>query len=324
MIYYTNFLNYLKVKVLKLHSLWNDELGFIFPISDELMKRNTYDTLGFLEEHSFVAICDDQPVGFVINKIWSHDYEIENYKNTGWISLIYVKKEYRNRGIGTELLERSKSAFKKLGCNNIFLGRDYQNFFPGLPVELKAHLKWFAKRGFESHYDTNDLVNYNLSSKYELRNYLDGNSYEIRLGNKKDFPKIKTFFEKNFPGRWLVEFSDYVLNGGNGSEYLVCLDQQENVCGFCKVQTYKTPIELIGYSLTWRNRFVRAGGIGPLGVDKDYRHNNIAYNLLVAGYNHLIDDGCQTAIIDWTNLMELYRKFGFEIWKSYTYLQLIL
>jgi ABC-type transport system involved in multi-copper enzyme maturation permease subunit len=80
----------LKVKVLKLHSLWNDELGFIFPISEELMQRNTYNTLGFLEEHSYVALYENEPIGFVINKIWLHDYHIENNLNTGWISLIYV------------------------------------------------------------------------------------------------------------------------------------------------------------------------------------------------------------------------------------------
>lgn len=323
MITYKNFKDYLKVKVLKLHSLWNDELGFIFPISEELMQRNTYNTLGFLEEHSYVALNDNEPIGFVINKIWLHDYHIENNLNTGWISLIYVKKKFRNMGIGSELLQKSIDAFKSLGCTKIYLGRDYQNFFPGLPVDLKAHLKWFTKRGFCGLYDTNDLVNNKLDFKYELRDYTDNSPYTIRIGNKLDLPKIDAFFKKNFPGRWHVEFLDYVSNGGNGSEYLICLDQFENVCGFCKIQTFDTPINLIGYSLTWRSRFDRIGGIGPLGVDKDYRHKNIAYNLLVSSINELIDRNCQKAIIDWTNLMELYRKFGFEIWKSYTYLQLV-
>ncbi len=320
-IYYVNFKSYSKEKALKLHKLWNEELGFIFPISDELMQRNTYDTEGFLEEQSFVAICNEEPVGFIINKIWSHKYQLEAYLNTGWISLIYVKKEFRNNGIGTLLLQKSLDVFKSLGCTKVFLGKDYQNFFPGLPVDLKAHVKWFTNRGFSGLYDTNDLVNNNLVSKYELREYLDDTKYKIRLGNKFDLPKIDAFFQKNFPSRWHVEYLDYVSNGGNGSEYLICLDQFENVCGFCKIQTFETPINLIGYSLTWRKRFDRIGGVGPLGVDKDYRHKNIAYNLLVSAINELIDRNCQKAIIDWTNLMELYRKFGFEIWKSYTYLQ---
>lgn len=321
-IYYKSFKSFSKEKALKLNKLWNDELGFIFPISEELMQRNTYDTQGFLEEYSYVAVINEEPVGFVINKIWSHEYQLEAYLNTGWISLIYVKKEFRNQGIGSELLNKSLSAFKSFNCNKVFLGRDYQNFFPGLPVDLKAHVKWFAKRGFSGLYDTNDLVNNKLDSKYELRTYLDNLNYTIRLGNKNDLPKIDAFFKKNFPSRWHVEYLDYVSNGGNGFEYLICLDPEENVCGFCKIQTFDTPINLIGYSLTWRNRFDRIGGVGPLGVDKDYRHKNIAYNLLVSAINELIDRNCQKAIIDWTNLMELYRKFGFEIWKSYTYLQL--
>ena len=35
--------------------------------------------------------------------------------------------------------------------------------------------------------------------------------------------------------------------------------------------------------------------------------------------NELIDRNTTDIIIDWTNLMHIYRNYGFEIWKSYTY-----
>ena len=76
----------------------------------EVSKENWMDRrrelICLLEEHSYVALVDDKPVGFVINKIWLHNYPIEQYLNTGWISLIYVKKEFRNMGIGSELLSK--------------------------------------------------------------------------------------------------------------------------------------------------------------------------------------------------------------------------
>ena len=130
-------------------------------------------------------------------------------------------------------------------------------------------------------------------------------------------PKFFLYQNKNQKRSLTDKIKGHILK-----ERIDYIDQLNNVCGFCKLQTFDTPINLIGYSLTWRNRFDRIGGVGPLGVDKDYRHKNIAYNLLVSAINELIDRDCQKAIIDWTNLMELYRKFGFEIWKSYTYLQL--
>ena len=320
MLEFKNISNILKAEVLKLSRLWNDEYGFIFPISEELLNRNTFLTKGFLPNNSYVALVDGKPVGFIFNKVWEHSVNIESYQNVGWISLLFVAKAFRKQGIGTELLNKSFEGFKKLGVETVYLGKDYQNFFPGLPVDLKSSLEWFTKRGFEALYQTNDLLN-SIGFKSELKEYTDHGNYEIRFGNKNDFPKIIDFFERNFPGRWLVEFLDYQENGGDGSDYLICLDSEQNVCGFCRTASYKTNINLIGYSLTWRDRFVKLGGVGPLGVDRDYRHKNIAYNLLVSAIDKLYSEGCKNLIIDWTNLMDLYRKFNFEIWKTYWYVQ---
>lgn len=325
MLEFLNFKDYSKEKSLQLFNMWNDEFGFIFPITNDLFLRNTYGTIGFLETNSYVALNDDMPIGFIICKEWGSKIHAEKNKNLGWISLIFVKKEYRNQGIGSALLEKSESVFKEMGINLIFLGKDYQNFFPGLPKDLKSNLGWFSKRGFEALYDTNDLINLNLSSfNMSLKPYHDNREYDIHVANKGEFPQIRTFLTNSFYGRWLLEFEDYVLNGGDGSEFIVCTNSLHEVIGFCRIGTNEIPITQIGFSLTWRARFDRLGGLGPLGVSKDYRHNNIAYNLLVTGLTELKKRGCDKAIIDWTNLLDLYRMFGFELWKTYTYLQKIL
>ena len=81
-----------------------------------------------------------------------------------------------------------------------------------------------------------------------------------------------------------------------------------------------TDILLSSYSLTWRKRFMALGGIGPLGVDTSYRNKNIGYDIVAYAHNVLIDNNVSNIIIDWTGLLDFYRQFGFEVFKSYFYM----
>ena len=140
------------------------------------------------------------------------------------------------------------------------------------------------------------------------------------LGNQVDKKDLIEFLDKNWPGRWTKEAVDYFEQGGDGGEYLVGLDK-EKICAFAKVNFPNTPTKLISYNLTWREKFNSLGGIGPLGVNIDYRGNHIGYDIIAEAINRLIDSGAEDIIIDWTNLLDFYRKFEFEVWKSYDYLQ---
>lgn len=306
----------------KLYNMWNNEFGFIFPISSELFNKNIYSYGKGVLESSFVALDNNEPIGFIIGKTWDNSLEIPNYNNLGWISLIYVKPEFRNQGIGSLLLNKVEEIFKKLKKLEINLGRDYFNFFPGLPTDLKYYRTWFEKRGYIGSYDTNDLIkNINLNTSKEiLKPYKDNKQYTIRRANVNDLDKLSLLIKNNWPGRWHAELIDYINKGGTGYEYMICLNEEENVCGFCKVCDYETPTNLTSYSLNFKSRFEKIGGIGPLGVDINFRNLNIANNILKTIINELIDKNITNIIIDWTNLMHIYRKYGFEIWKSYTYM----
>ena len=305
----------------KLYGMWNEEFGFIFPITEELFNKNVVEYGDNIFDESFVALVDNEAVGFIIGKTWSKNIVVPTYDKTGWVSLIYVKPKFRKQGIGSKLLEKVEEIFESKNLESIFLGKDYYNFFPGLPVDLKYFRPWFEKRGFVGPYDTNDLIKkVSLSTKKEvLAPFKDGKNYTIRRANLDDYENLGNLIKKNWPGRWYLEFLDYFAHGGTGYEYMVCLDEDGIICGFCKVCDYDTPLVLAGYSLNFHGRFERIGGIGPLGVDVDYRRRNIANNILKQIVNELIDRNTTDIIIDWTNLMHIYRNYGFEIWKSYTY-----
>lgn len=303
-----NFLSDLNL----IKDIWNEEYDLIFPISQALIERNTKNA--YLDA-SFIVKENDEIVGFIISKIYEDEYHKLDYGDIGWISLMYVKPRYRNKGIGSELLSRVESEFSKLRKKIIYIGKDFYNFFPGLPIDLKKSLSWFEKRGYERLYATCDLIR-NKDKIIPLKN----NNIQYSFADKLDKEKVIDFLEANWPGRWTKEAVEYYENGGNGGEYLVGIDG-DKVCAFAKVNFPKTPTKLISYNLTWREKFNSLGGIGPLGVSIDYRNQHIGYDIIAYAINSLIKNGADNIIIDWTNLLDFYRKFDFEVWKSYDYLQ---
>jgi acetyltransferase, GNAT family len=304
-----------KVNYKTMCDLWNNTYGYIYPISQELFERNTSN---IYEKASFIVYNEEEIVAFIISKIWIDKFFIPTYLESGWISLFFVAPKYRCQGIGSKLLEFAENELRKCGKTSIFLGKDYLNFFPGLPVDLKNSEDWFKKRGYERPYDTFDLIKQIKGlncKKLPLKNQ----DIQFRIANIEDKEKLLSFMKKNWPGRWLKETIDYFENGGTGSEYVIGVDNN-NVCAFAKIGYPNTDINLISYSLTWRNRFDALGGIGPLGVDSSYRHRNLGYDIVAFANNILVDANATDIIIDWTGLLDFYRHMGFEVFKSYYYM----
>ena len=292
--------------------IWNKELSLIYPISDALMERNFQNAY---VDASFIVKENEEIAGFIISKIYDNEYHKELYEEIGWVSLIYVVPKFRNQGIGTLLLNKVESEFIKLNKKTIFIGKDFYNFFPGLPIDLKKNLGWFEKRGYKRLYNTCDLIK-NKDDLIPLRN----EKIRYVLGNEISKEQIIQFLDTNWPGRWTFEAKDYFESGGEGKEYLLGLDG-DKIIAFAKIGYPDTPTKLISYSLTWRDKFDSIGGIGPLGVDKSYRGQGIGHDIVAYATNMLIKYGAGNIIIDWTNLLDFYRKFGFEVWKTYDYLQ---
>ncbi|HHU81180.1 MAG TPA: GNAT family N-acetyltransferase [Acholeplasmataceae bacterium] len=299
--------------------LWNHEFGFIYPISEELFYRNVVKSDDVLDEGSYTVVDDnDQVIGFIVTKVWNRPFPIPAYEDRAWISLIYVIPKERKKGIGTLLLNKAESEIKRLGKRTIQIGRDCENFFPGVPFDMKGSYKWFINRGYDAIGETNDLIR-SVTNNLTLIPTKDID-YEVRFATRSDRDKIIKFMEKNFPGRWQYEVTDYFDAGGTGREYLIAIDN-DNVIGFTRVNDQSTLDELINYNLTWRNRFSALGGIGPLGVDADYRKQNLGFHMVATAVNSLIERKVSDIIIDWTSLVDFYRKFGFEVWKSYKYFE---
>lgn len=315
------FLKSMKIgKIIDIHNqkelfeLWNQEYQDIYPISSELWERNIEN---IDNDASFVAYINNEIVGFIIGKTWCSEFIIDGYLHTGWVSLIFVKKAYRRKKIGTTLLHACIDAFHQKQKDVIYLGRDVHNFFPGLPVDFVKSMPFFEKNGFEYSYQTFDLINRN-EKKLPLKNI--NSSFHFRKATIDDKEDIINFLNYNWPGRWTYEAIEYFNKGGNGSEYLLSINNKNEICAFVKVCYPLTKIQHISNSFTWHKRFKALGGIGPLGVTPAYRGIHLGYDIVAYAVNTLIDASATELIIDWTGLIEFYRGLGFEVWKSYYYL----
>lgn len=296
--------------------LWNSEVGFIYPISDFIFNQNILDCKYVFRKGSFLAFDNNELIGFILAKIWDKDERIPNYQDIGWISLFYVSRKYRKKGIGSKLLLLVEDEFTKMGKKEIFIGKDINNFFPGIPIDFDVSTTpFFEKRGYTIGKCTHDLINEHIMNcRYKLVN---DDKFIFRFATKEDQKNVLQFMLKNFPGRWFYECEEYFKKGHINNDFLIVLDKI-NVIAFIRVSdifTFSKP-----YNMTWHQRFQNLGGLGPLGVDRNYRGINLGSDIVKAGINSLYDKGINEIIIDWTSLIDFYSKFGFEVWKCYRYI----
>ena len=297
---------------LEMLKLWNDEMGKIYPINPGSFDYNVID---YKDKRGMKAIDENgKIVGFVILKEFHDDY-LTSYEDCLFVHLFYVGKKYRRNGIGSKFVEYIKEEGKN-GNKNIWIGKEIGNFAPGIPCEFDNLTDNFLeKRGFTCGKYTHDLINRN-PKKMEITN--PNVKYEICAKDKEN--ELVEFIERNGWKRWAYEAIQEFKNDENNKCYIIGI-LDGNVISFAKVNTLTDGRN--SYNMMWKDRFDSLGGIGPLGVDKEYRKMHLGGDIIKAAQNYLVDYGVSDIIIDWTGLMELYQKYGFEVYKSfkYTYLK---
>ena len=314
-------------------NLWNDEVGHIFPINKKMLDQNINSSKYLDIECSFVVYDGKKLIGFILGKIYDNNKIIEKYINKGWISLVYVKREYRKQGIGSFLLDKLELEMKNKGILYLAIGSDLDCFFPGIPNDFdNLSDRFFKKRGYSMGYYTHDLIkklrrkDIDLLNEYLLNNSYLSNNIEIGYATIDDKDDLLEFLKRCFYGRWYYEALEYFENAEKnvdyiGEEYLIARVKNNtgdhNVVGFLRVN--KQIINKISYNIMWAKRFKKLVGIGPLGVDVIYRKQGIATYLLLYAFKDCYENNYSDAMIDWTGLVTYYQKFSFQVWKCYQY-----
>lgn len=271
---------------------------------------------------SILAFIGEKLVGFIIAKKYDNALTIPKYQNYGWISLIYVSFKYRKQGIGNYLLETAERNLISSGVKTIQVGSDLENFFPGIPCDFdNLSDVFFTKRGYTTSRYTHDLIK-KITKDDLMEDDLElllssGIKINFRYAKIEDNDRVLCFLEKCFFGRWYDEALNYFDDNDIVHEYLLALDG-DRVVGFLRVNFGL--INKVSYNNTWKYNFDNdLVGIGPLGVDPEYRCFGIAKHLIKKSLSDSYKLGITNAMIDWTGLMHIYQKYGFQVWKCYLY-----
>ncbi|NGP44749.1 GNAT family N-acetyltransferase [Bacillaceae bacterium SIJ1] len=292
--------------------LWNETLNETFPMRAALFVQNTFEDPNWLPEGSRGAWKNDELVGIVTAKRWQEGDAIPAYQSMGWIQALLVKREHRNKGIGTALLRHAEAALVRAGATDLYIGRDPGDFFPGWPAEDEMATAWLERLGYENEGRVFDLKRTEPGPVVEA---VFPDHVEARTLTADEADRFIAFLDREFPGRWAYEARKYFAAGGTGEDYMVLLDQGD-IVGFARMNGGKTPI--IGQNVYWAPLFAGSlGGVGPLGVAKHVRGKGYGKNIISAAVNHVQATGVKYQVIDWTGHEGLYEKWGFTPYKYY-------
>jgi GNAT superfamily N-acetyltransferase len=294
-------------------SIWNAACGDDLAISERLMTYNARPATGAIQ-FGRVAVENDQPVGFVLASALPNDPQTSP-RDLGWIDALAVAPAFRRRSAGGALLASAEAWLREQGCARARLGGGLHYFLPGYPVALN-NIAFFQKRG----YDARASEPHVCDLAHDLRDYTmmrRCDAATTRPAQPADADALLDFLRREFPGRWRFEFEEFVRERGRFSDYII-LQTARGVEGVARMtlEDSERPIERY-----YAHRLPRPWGqIGSIGIRKDARGKGYGGALLDAGLWYLRDQGVRGCIIDWTNLVELYRKFGFAPYRWYAML----
>lgn len=136
----------------------------------------------------------------------------------------------------------------------------------------------------------------------------------MSVAQSDDEPALFRFFAREFPGHWRFKFQEFLRASGRTSDWMI-LTTQRGVDGFAKF-CFEDSITPINRVYPW-NLPRSWGQLGPIGVSKDVRGKGYGGALLDAALCPLRDQGVRGCVIDWTDLVDFYGKFGFARYREY-------
>jgi len=301
-------------------AVWNAAMGGAFPLDEALFRQNVvedphFDPLGCRTACGHDA---DRVVGFCIAKVAREPLGADGLlPDRGWISAVAVQPSAQRNGLGTALPREGEAFLRPRGRPRAILGGDPAHFFPGVPAGTPA-VEFFSARGYRLQGDAYDLrralADYQTSADVEaaLAAHPD---LEIRPCRPGEERSLLAFLDAVFPGRWRYALGQFLAMGG-AIEDIMGVVRGTTVVGFAHL--FHPASRWIGPSIAWtRQAGSRVGGLGPMGLASEVRGRGLGLALLDRAMTHLVRQGVDEMVIDWTVLLDFYGRLGFVPWKHY-------
>lgn len=237
--------------------------------------------------------------------------------NENAIILLCVDKEYRNKGIGTELLANSEAVIKKNGYDEAVVGDGFDYLMPGVPT---------GKRYFDS--QNEDLyhgINDEASTFFAQRGYVhswDCNCFDMRL-RLNEFNSEKQSIGDTIDGiryRWaaITDLDGICQCTNDAHEDFTKWYRDENLYNESssrKVLIAVNGDEVAGTLIVSTEEEKNMGSVGCTAVKHACRGKHIALNLIILGTRYLKEAGLKEAFLGYTysGLDYLYGCAGYKI-----------
>ena len=236
------------------------------------------------------------------------------------ILMLCVDKEYRNRGIGSELLHKAEKVIKEFGHEEVTVGAGYDYLMPGVPTSKRytdavnerlyegmdeTASAFFEKRGYTHSWDCNcfdmrfPLTEFTKDG-YRVGESIDGICY--RFATEKDAENVVACTDAAYE-----EFTGYYKNedlyrgdGKQNPKVLIAVDGDE------VVGTLFVNLETEGEGI---------GSVGCTTVKPGHQGRHIGVNMVTVGTKFLKEAGMKEAYLGYTysGLDHMYGYAGYKI-----------
>lgn len=285
-------------------------------ITEERFLRQVQLDPNFRKEGSIFAFHGDLPVGYSLTVARQVPVEGElTDPDRGYLWLMGVLPEYRNRGIGTQLLAQAEAYLKGQG-RKVCLASSYSPgyFWPGVDVDAYAlGLDFLLKRGYEEVYrpiscqaSLSDLVIPHWVG--DLHRKAEAAGVEFSQNPRLHLPAILKFAKDEFGPDWARFYRDSalrVLDGDKRTGFVVAHEADK----------------VLGIAHFDGERF------GPIGVSASARGRGLGQILMWKILELQRASGFKVSWFMWSDdktLDRLYRHAGFEIVRRFALLRKLL
>ncbi|AOM81758.1 GNAT family N-acetyltransferase [Salisediminibacterium beveridgei] len=297
--------------------LWNIVMPEAFPLQKALFVRNILQSSNLDLHRSSMAFLEGRLVGLCIVK----SAPSENRQNSQqaeqlWISLILVDKRLQRNRIGSTLLKGIHQ--KPVPVSDIHCGMDPGHLFPGVPDQLHAAIAFFEQAGFQHTGQAFDLTG-NLQN-WERKTAPEAFPYLVRRLRPDEQGDLLNLIRQEFSSRWYEDTKEQLLHERTPHSVIGLFDGDQ-LAGFTHVHVPTDNFYLP--SVYWQSTgTLTEGGLGPVGIASQLRGKGLGTWFMEEALAIMKKEGTTTMCIDWTILVEFYRKFGFTPVQTYHHYKL--
>jgi GNAT superfamily N-acetyltransferase len=308
-----------------LAEIWNVACGPDLPITEHLAAFNLRAAPG-LTQAGWLLVDDNWAQGVVLAS-YLDGYPLLASPAAGWIDALAVAPAAQRQGHGARLLHTAEAWLHAGGRTHITLGGSLRPFAPALPTELDT-APFFHRHGYTSPPSHQATLVATPSPSHPLIYDLSANLsvYQppppppppaaARPAAPRDRAALLAFLAREFPGRWHYEAELFLDHDAGRLADFMLLWTERGLDGACLL-TFEDSTRPIAryypYPLPrpW-------GQLGSIGVSASLRGQGYGSLLLDASLRRLHATGVNGCVIDWTNLLTFYGRFGFTPLRTYT------